>query len=107
MTHLPTRLSKLLGLTGFAALALALLAGPSPATAAPGQALSGLAAVGSPVEKAGYYKRHYRSYRPYAYGGYPGSYGYRYPGNGHDEIRELQRLFPSTNWPASMRYHQY
>ena len=42
-------------------------------------------------------------YRDYpAYGGY----GYRYYGNGHNEIRELQRLFPSTNWPPSMRYYQ-
>ena len=40
------------------------------------------------------------------HGGYSG-YGYRSYGNGHDEIRELQRLFPSTNWPPSMRYHQY
>jgi hypothetical protein len=38
-----------------------------------------------------------------AYGGYH----YRNYGNGHDEIRELQRLFPSTNWPPSMRYYSY
>jgi hypothetical protein len=25
---------------------------------------------------------------------------------GADEIRELQRTFPSTNWPSSMRYYE-
>lgn len=25
---------------------------------------------------------------------------------GADEIRELQRAFPQTNWPSSMRYYQ-
>jgi hypothetical protein len=35
------------------------------------------------------------------------SYDYRPYGRGHDEIRELQRLFPSTNWPYSMRYNDY
>ena len=90
MTYLPTRLPKLLGLAAAAALGLTLFAGLGLAEAAPGQGLSGLTLSGLPVEQAGYYKRYYRSY-----------------GNGHDEIRELQRLFPSTNWPSSMRYHQY
>lgn len=92
MTYLPTRLPKLLGFAVAAALGLTFVAGASDA-------------------EAGYYKRYYRSYQPYAYGSYPGgysnSYGYRTYGNGRDEIRELQRLFPSTNWPSSMRYHQY
>jgi hypothetical protein len=109
MTYLPTRLPRLLGLAASAALGLALIAGSGSAEAAPGQGLSSLAASGLPVEQAGYYKRYYRSYQPYAYGSYPSgySYGYRSYGNGHDEIRELQRLFPSTNWPPSLRYHQY
>jgi hypothetical protein len=25
---------------------------------------------------------------------------------GADEIRELQRAFPQTNWPSSMRYYE-
>ena len=25
---------------------------------------------------------------------------------GADEIRELQRMFPQTNWPSSMRYYE-
>ena len=110
MTYLPTRLPKLLGLAAVAAFGLTLFAGSGPAEAAPGQGLSALTASGLPVEEAGYYKRYYRSHQPYAYGSYPGGYsgyGYRSYGNGHDEIRELQRLFPSTNWPPSMRYHQY
>lgn len=91
MTYLPNRLSRLLGLTAAAALGLTLFA-------ASGEA------------EAGYYKRYYPSYQPnYAYGSYPSgySYGYRSYHNGNYEIRELQRLFPETNWPPSMRYHQY
>jgi hypothetical protein len=59
--------------------------------------------------QAGYYQPSYRYYAPsYGYREYPayGGYGRGYR-NGHDEIRELQRLFPSTNWPPSMRYYQY
>jgi hypothetical protein len=88
MPHLPIRLPKLMALATSAAFAALLFAGS-------GQA------------EAGYYQP-YRSYGPsYGYGGYPayGGYGYRYYGNGHDEVRELQRLFPSTNWPPSMRYY--
>ena len=109
MTYLPTKLPKLLGLAAAAALGLALFASSGPAVDAPGQGLSSLTTSGLPVEQAGYYKRYYRSYQPYAYGSYPSGngYGYRSYGNGHDEIRELQRLFPSTNWPPSLRYHQY
>ena len=110
MTYLPTRLPKLLGLAAAAALGLTLFAGSGSAQAAPGQGLSGLAAPALPVEQAGYYKRYNRAYRPnYAYGSYPSGYGYGYRshGNGNYEIRELQRLFPETNWPPSMRYHQY
>jgi hypothetical protein len=109
MTYLPTKLPKLLGLAAAAALGLTLFAGSGSAEAAPGQGLSSPTTSGLPVEQAGYYKRYNRSYQPYAYGNYPSgySYGYRSYGNGHDEIRELQRLFPSTNWPPSLRYHQY
>ena len=57
----------------------------------------------------GYGHRYYPSYGPeygsYEYSADYGRYGYRRYGNGHDEIRELQRLFPSTNWPPSMRYY--
>lgn len=107
MTYLPTRLPKLLGLAAAAVLGLTLFAGSGQA--APGQGLSRQTASGLPVEQASYYKRYHRAYQPYAYGSYPSGYSYDYRayGNGHDEIHELQRLFPSTNWPSSMRYNQY
>jgi hypothetical protein len=53
----------------------------------------------------GYGHRYYPSYGSYEYSAGYGRHGYRRYGNGHDEIRELQRLFPSTNWPPSMRYY--
>jgi hypothetical protein len=90
MPHLP-RLPKLMALAASAAFAALLFASS-------GQA------------QAGYYQPSDRYYAPsYGYQGYSGygGYGYRGYGNGHDEIRELQRLFPSTNWPQSLRYHSY
>jgi len=111
MTYLPTRLPRLMALAASATFAVFLFAGSGQAEAAPRQGLNSIASSGLPVEQAGYYKRYHRSYQPnYASGNYPSGYsgyGYRSYGNGHDEIRELQRLFPSTNWPPSMRYHQY
>jgi hypothetical protein len=90
MTFLSAKLTKLLGLTAAAALGFTLVAGASAAD-------------------AGYYKRYSRSYQPHTYGSYPTgyNYGYRTYHRGNYEIRELQRLFPETNWPPSMRYHQY
>lgn len=109
MPHLLTKLPKVLAVAASAALSVFLLAGAGPAEAAPGQALHGLASPASPVEQIGYYRRYYRSYdQGYGSNEYSsnyGSYGYRSHGRGHDEIRELQRLFPSTNWPSSMRYY--
>jgi hypothetical protein len=105
MPHLLTRLPKVLALAASAVLSVFLLAGAGPAEAAPGQALHGLASPALPVEQIGYYRRYNRSYGPNEYSTNYGSYGYRSYGRGHDEIRELQRLFPSTNWPPSMRYY--
>lgn len=84
MPYLPNRLIKLVAIAG-AALATIAFAGNAA--------------------NAGYYGKHYRPYveyrdNPTSYNAYP----YRYRGHGHYEIRELQRLFPSTNWPPSMRY---
>jgi hypothetical protein len=68
----------------------------------------GVIAFAGSASAGGYGHRYYPSYGP-NYGSYEYSagygYGYRRHGNGHDEIRELQRLFPSTNWPPSMRYY--
>ena len=88
MPYLP-RLPKLMALAASAAFAALLFAGSGEA-------------------QAGYYQPSYRYSAPnYGYQDYPayGGYGYRCYGNGHDEIRELQRLFPSTNWPPSLRYY--
>lgn len=106
MPYLPTRLPKLLALAASAAFSVFLFTGSGPADAAPTTVLHGLATQALPVEQAGYYRRSYRAYsRDYAYRDYPADYvPYVYHGRGHDEIRELQRLFPSTNWPSSMRY---
>ena len=90
MPHLP-RLPKLMVLAASAAFVALLFAGSVEA-------------------QAGYYQPSDRYYAPsYGYQGYSGygGYGYRGYGNGHDEIRELQRLFPSTNWPPSLRYYSY
>jgi hypothetical protein len=89
MPDLPTRLPRLMAFAASAAFAVLLLAGSGQADAS-------------------YYQPSYRSYAPnYAYRDYPayngyGSGTYRH---GHGEIRELQRLFPETNWPPSMRYY--
>lgn len=89
MPYLPTKLQRVMTLAASAALGVLLLAGS-------GQA------------EAGYYQPSYRYHAPnYAYRDYPAynGYGYGTYRHGHGEIRELQRLFPETNWPPSMRYY--
>jgi hypothetical protein len=107
MPHLLTRMPKVFALAASAALGAFLFAESGPAEAAPRVSLNGLATSAAPVEQVGYYRRDYRSYGygPSQYSDNYGSYGYRSYGDGHDEIRALQRLFPSTNWPYSMRYY--
>jgi hypothetical protein len=86
------------------ALSLGLVAGAGTASAAP-QAPS-LTGPGLQVADVGY-KRYYRRYQPdyYVSDYYAPSYRvYRNIPGGNNEIRELQRLFPSTNWPPSLRY---
>ena len=57
---------------------------------------------------AGYRGHHYYNSYPdsYVYNGYGSNYsnGYAYQSDQSDEIRELRRAFPSTNWPPSDRY---
>lgn len=92
------------------ALSLGLLAGVGPAGAAPLGAGSGLTSPGLQVEDVGYkrYRRYQQVYPDYyvsdyyAYG--PSYRVYRDIPGGNNEIRELQRLFPETNWPPSLRY---
>jgi hypothetical protein len=93
---------------GAAAFAIALWAGHGEAEAAP-FFVGGLTSQGAPAVDVGYYGRH-RSIRSYyAYEDYPyRSYRYRYyGGGGSDEVRELQRFWPQTLWPPSMRYYPY
>ena len=65
--------------------------------------LDGLTPSGIPTIDA----RYYRQYPPsYYYRDRRFSYNSPYCYN-HDEIRELQRMWPETNWPRSMRCFPY
>jgi hypothetical protein len=109
LSSLSRKIAGLAALSG-AALGIGLVVGFAPASAAPISG-AGLAPPGLQVEEAGY--RHSRKYRQlYAEDAAPNvNYGYVYPGyrpwmpfRGSVEIEELQRMFPETNWPPSMRY---
>jgi hypothetical protein len=96
--------------TAAIALSLGLLASVGTVSAAPMQAGSGLTSPGLQVEDAGY-RRYSRRNQPhfgpdyYVRDAYVPSYRvYRDIPGGNNEIRELQRLFPETNWPRSLRY---
>jgi hypothetical protein len=98
-----------MALAALAAVGAMLFAGS--ANAAPMHGFQSLDQAASPAETVGYYKRYRRNYVPdYYVNGYAPnykSYSYRNHNGGNYEIKELQRLFPETNWPPSMRYHQY
>ena len=66
-------------------------------------ALDSLANSGVQTVDVRYYRRHPSYY--YRRGGDP-SYTSRHCYN-RDEIRELQRMWPETNWPRSMRCFPY
>jgi len=92
-------------------LGFGVIAGLAPASAAP-ISNPGLTSPGLQVEDVGY-RRTRRFQQLYvAEDAAPnGNYGYVYPGyrpwmpfHGSIEIQELQRMFPETNWPPSMRY---
>jgi hypothetical protein len=90
------------------ALTFGIFASTAPAGAAPMHALRGLASPGLQVEEAGY--RRAKRYRPFFGSDYYVAQGYDVRAYAccarqSDEIRELQRLFPSTNWPPSDRYY--
>ncbi len=81
---------------------LALAAGFAPANAAP--LTQGLASGPSAAE-AVRYRRYYSYYPNSVYG--QGGYSWRHDADaGTYEYRELQRLFPQTNWPPSLRYYE-
>ncbi|HEX7531997.1 MAG TPA: hypothetical protein VF340_02050 [Methyloceanibacter sp.] len=83
------------------------VAGFTAASAAP---LSGLSAPGLQAEAVGYKRALKRqqvysdSYVADSYATGPSTRIYRNIPGGNNEIRELQRLFPETNWPPSLRY---
>lgn len=97
-------LPRALSLAGAFALTLGLFAAPANATP---QAPSGVTAPGLQIEDVGY-KRGKKYRQLYASESYAPNSNYRVhryaPYGGSDEIRELQRLFPQTNWPSSLRY---
>jgi hypothetical protein len=91
---------------GALALTFGVFAATAPAGAAPMQALPGLATPALQVE-AGY--RRARKFRPLYGPDYYVAQGYDVRTYGccvgqSDEIRELRRAFPQTNWPPSDRY---
>ena len=106
---LARKVARLVTLSG-AALGIGLIAGFAPASAAPISG-AGLASPGLQVEDASYRHRKYRQLYIAEDSAPNVNYGYVYPGyrpwmpfHGSIEIQELQRMFPETNWPPSMRY---
>jgi hypothetical protein len=86
-----------------AAAILALVAGFAPANATPLMLGHGLVSDPSAVT-AVRYKRYY-SYPNSVY--LQDGYSWRHDAEaGSYEYRELQRLFPETNWPPSLRYYE-
>jgi hypothetical protein len=111
MAHLLSRSRKMAPvLAGTAAIGLGLwlVPGLAPASAAP----AFTAALGvhvASVEPVRFYRRHYPPVYPYYYNpGRPGGtsvyFGFMPYARGNYEIQALQRQFPETNWPPSMRY---
>ena len=105
---LARKVSRLAALSG-AVLGFGLIVGLMPASAAP-IPHPGLSASGPAVVDAGYRRalkrqQFYNGYYVTDYDVWGPSYRvYRTIPGGNNEIRELQRLFPETNWPPSLRY---
>ena len=90
------------------ALGLCLVAGPKPAGAAP-MIAAALGNQASPVEPIGKYRRRRPPIYPYYYnpgrkGGRSFYFGFVPYEKGNYEIQALQRRYPESNWPPSMRY---
>src|SRR5690349_653930 len=100
----PQRLATLLALTALLAVAVMLYAGAHSAKAAP-LSIAFEPQAQAQLQKVGYASRYHRTYMPETYAKDPAyrTYSKRYHSNSHDEVRALQRLFPETNWPPSMR----
>jgi hypothetical protein len=91
-------------LSGAAAIAL----GMTPASAAP--LAAGLTNQAPLVEQAQIFQRGRPPIYPYVYtpprrpGGWSTYFGFVPYAKGDYEIQALQRRYPQTNWPPSMRY---
>ncbi len=91
------------------ALGFGLIAWIVPASAAPRAEGYAVASAGLVAENVGYKRYKVRplylqdAYGPPSYPSYPRSSA-GMPFDGSDEILELQRRFPQTLWPPSMRY---
>ncbi len=107
LNSLSPKFGRRIALAGVA-LGIGLLAGVAPASAASplSEGLGSAAALVAPASyRASKLKRLYLmdSYAPPSYPSYPRSSA-GMPFGGSDEILELQRRFPQTLWPPSMRY---
>ena len=111
MTPLSSRAKKtssvLMG-AGAIALGLWLVPGLAPASAAPvfDPAFGAHASIVAPVRK---YRRGRSPVYPYAYNpgrleGWSTYFGFVPYARGDYEVQALQRAYPETNWPPSMRY---
>jgi hypothetical protein len=104
MAHRPTKNAALF--TGAAAIALTL--GSSSASAGP-LAVPGIAHPDPIVEPAQVFKRGRPPIYPYYYapprgpGGWSFYFGPVPYAKGDFEVQALQRFYPQTNWPPSMR----
>ena len=106
LSSLPRKVGRLAAIASII-IGFGAVAGFTAASAAP---LSGLSAPGLQAEAVGY-KRALKRQQVYSdyyvadsYATGPSTRIYRNIPGGNNEIRELQRLFPETNWPPSLRY---
>jgi hypothetical protein len=98
--------------TGAVVLGFGLFAASAQAAPAGVFAFDGLRSPGLEIQTVASSKRYKRNrvyvgqdYPPDRYPSYPDYAKQRYmPYGGSNEILELQRMFPSTNWPQSMDY---
>jgi hypothetical protein len=82
-----------------------------PAMAAP-PVIAGFGSHASPMESARYYRRNNPPVYPYFYnpgrpGGWSFYFGFVPYARGDYEVQALQRRYPETNWPPSMRYYPH
>jgi hypothetical protein len=102
-------ISRIAPIATIIAVGFGLVAGVATASAAPLAAGIGLGSPGRVTETVAYKRYKQRrlyledAYGPPSYPSYPRSSA-GMPFGGSDEILELQRRFPQTLWPPSMRY---